>query len=56
MSTLEKIAKIKKMDVLRPLIEEESLIVFTSSCGKIVVGIREEDEESYNWNTQIFSL
>lgn len=56
MSTMEKIAKINKVDIKSPLIEEENLIVFATMCSKVVVSAREKDIEGYNWNTQIFSI
>lgn len=56
MTVLEKIAKIKKLEVKATVLEEEALVVFTTTCNKVVVAIREQDEEGYNWNTNIYNL
>lgn len=56
MTTIEKIARIRKVDIANTLIEKEELIIFTTMCNKLVVSTREIDNEGYNWNTQVFSL
>lgn len=56
MTTLEKIAKIKKVEVKNPLIQDEDLIVFTTICNKVVVSVKEIDSEGENWNTRIFNI
>ena len=56
MSILEKIAKIKGVEVKETALEEEALVVFTTTCNKVVIAIREQDEEGYNWNTTIYNL
>lgn len=56
MTVLEKIARIKKLEVKEVALEEEALIVFTTTCNKVVVGVREEDEEGYNWKTRVLNI
>lgn len=56
MTVLEKIARIKKVEVRNPLIEETDLIAFTTTCNKVVVSVKEIDSEGENWNTRIFNI
>lgn len=57
MTVLEKIAKIRRVEVKNSLIEEDDLVVFTTTCRKIIVSVREIDTDGdYNWNTQIFDI
>lgn len=53
MKTIEKIARVKGVEIEKIIKEEEDLIVFTTKCNKTITAKREEEDGDYNWNTKI---